>query len=156
MDDVIRSLKHQGLARHEGTESYYNLANEFISRRCDEGIRLVDNICRKQSGSRRKPGTRIKIESLGIETTTTSTEGGRPSRSSDLRLDRAAVSSVVSRIQDIQESDQNHGAFHAHETAGQYHDVPMDEFHGSMVPEVIGFHIVVERSSFGVPGVVGF
>ncbi|KAL2281223.1 hypothetical protein FJTKL_11670 [Diaporthe vaccinii] len=153
LDGVIRSLKHQGLARREGTESFYNLANEFISRRCDEGARLVESIYRKQSGSRRKPGTRIKIESLGIEPTTTSTEGGRPSLSSDLRLERAGVSTVLSYIQ---ESDQNHGAFHAHETTSQDHDVPMEEFHGSMFTEVIRFNNVLEGPSFGVPGGLGF
>ena len=65
-DDVIQSLKEQGLIRHEGTELYYNLADKFITRRCDEGACLVDEICGR-SRSRKRPGTRIKIETLGIE-----------------------------------------------------------------------------------------
>ncbi|KAK2596474.1 hypothetical protein N8I77_013362 [Diaporthe amygdali] len=166
-DDVIQSLKDQGLVRNEGTELYYNLADEFISRRCDEGTCLVDKIC-GNSRSRRRPTTRIKIESLGIEPTTPTAVGSWSSPSAGQHLDRAGVpmpqgvlqniaceNRGLPRIQDIQEPGQ-FSQTSTQETAGQHHDTPMDDFHRTMKPEVIGFRSVVEESSLEVLGVVGF
>lgn len=99
-DDVIQSLKDQGLVRNKGTELYYNLADEFISRRCNEGTCLVDKIC-GNSRSRRKPTTRIKIESLGIEPTTPTAVGIWSSPSAGQHLDRAGVSMPQGVLQNI-------------------------------------------------------
>ncbi|KAJ0109490.1 ankyrin repeat containing protein [Diaporthe amygdali] len=99
-DDVIQLLKDRGLVRNEGTELYYNLADEFISRRRDEGTCLVDKIC-GNSRSRRRPTTRIKIESLGIEPTTPTAVGSWSSPSAGQHLDRAGVSMPQGVLQNI-------------------------------------------------------
>lgn len=64
---VVQSLREQGVFRNESTQIYYDLAARFFSRRHDDGIRLVESLCRnarynRWSGGR--PRKRIPLDRL--------------------------------------------------------------------------------------------
>lgn len=95
-DDVVRLLTEQGVHCNEGTQLYYDLAEQFFSRRHDEAIHLAGLLKTKSThaSSKTRSSKRISIETVDIESETAMTNGAGQSADGSLGLERAGLSTT--------------------------------------------------------------